>query len=228
MHFEILYPGVYSMLKAELLRGESIKAESGAMVSMSDTVDVEGKMEGGLMGGLARKLLTGESLFFQTLKAARGAGDVMLAPASPGDIQIIEMDGSTEYLVQKGGFMAAEESLTLATKAQNLTKGLFSGEGFFVQKISGRGKLVVSSFGAIHRLELKPGEVRVIDNGHLVAWPSSVSYDLEKASSSGWFSSVTSGEGFVCKFKGPGHVYIQSRNATGFGEWIKQFIPAKG
>lgn len=228
MQFEILYPGVYSMIRAELQNGESIKAESGAMVSMSNTIDVEGKMEGGLMSGLARKLLTGESLFFQTLKATRGAGDVLLAPATPGDLCIIDLDGSTEYCVQKGGFMAAEESLTLATKAQNLTKGLFSGEGFFIQKISGRGKLVVSSFGAIHKVELKPGEVRVIDNGHLVAWPSTVTYDLEKASASGWFSSITSGEGFVCKFKGPGHVYIQTRNARGFGEWVKQFIPVKG
>ncbi|PKK89700.1 MAG: TIGR00266 family protein [Candidatus Wallbacteria bacterium HGW-Wallbacteria-1] len=226
MNFEILYPGVYSMVRVELERGESIKAESGAMVSMSATIDVEGKLEGGILGGLARKFLTGETLFFQTLKAARGAGEVLLASAIPGDATIIDMDGSIEYCLQKDGFLAGSDSLVLETKAQNLAKGLFSGEGFFIQKIGGRGKLLISSFGSIHRIDLKPGETRIIDNGHLVAWPTTTSYSLEKASKSGWLSSLTSGEGFVCRFTGPGHVYIQTRNSSSFGAWIRRFIPA--
>lgn len=194
MKFEILYPGAYSMLKVNLEKGEHVKAESGAMLSMSGTIDVEGKLEGGLMSGLARKFLTGETLFFQTLRAVRGAGEVLLASAIPGDATLIELDGSIEYILQKDGFLCGSPELKLATSAQNLTKGLFSGEGFFVQKISGRGTLVVSSFGSIHRVDLAPGEERVIDNGHLVAWPSSVTYKLEKASASGWFSSLTSGK----------------------------------
>lgn len=224
MKFEILYPGAYSMLKVVLEKGEHVKAESGAMLSMSGTMDVEGKLEGGLMSGLARKFLTGETLFFQTLRATRGPGEVLLASAIPGDTALLELDGSVEYILQKDGFLCGTPDLKLATSAQNLTKGLFSGEGFFIQKISGRGTLAVSSFGSIHRIDLSPGEVRVIDNGHLVAWPSSVSYELQKASASGWFSSLTSGEGVVCRFKGPGHVFVQSRNAGAFGSWIRKFI----
>lgn len=224
MKFEILYPGAYSMLKVNLEKGECVKAESGAMLSMSSTIDVEGKMEGGLMSGLARKFLTGETLFFQTLRAARGAGEVLLASAIPGDTALVELDGATEYILQKDGFLCGADGLKLATSAQNLTKGLFSGEGFFVQKISGKGTLAISSFGSIHRIDLAPGEERIVDNGHLVAWPSSVSYELQKASASGWFSSITSGEGVVCRFRGPGHVFVQSRNAGAFGNWIRKFI----
>lgn len=225
MQFEILYPGIYAMLKVKMEHGENIKAESGAMVCMSETLNVEGKLEGGLMGGLARTFLTNETFFFQTIKAVRGAGEALLAPSTPGDLTIIEMSGGADYYLQKDAFMAGEDGLVFGTKTQSLSKGLFSGEGFFVQKISGKGKLVISSFGTIHRIELKPGEVMVVDNGHLVAWPSTTSYTLGKASDSGWFSSFTSGEGIVCRFNGPGHLYIQSRNAKGFGEWIKQFIP---
>jgi uncharacterized protein (TIGR00266 family) len=132
-----------------------------------------------------------------------------------------------EYNLQKDGFLAGSSNLELATKAQNLTKGILSGEGFFIQKVSGIGKLVVSSFGAIHRIDLNPGQKMIIDNGHLVAWPTTTRYEIQKASS-GWLSSLTSGEGFVCKFTGPGHVYIQTRNSGAFGSWIRKFIPAKG
>ena len=225
MKFEILNPGSYSMLKVTLEKGEHVKAESGAMLSMSGTVDVEGKLEGGIMGGLARKFLTGETLFFQTLRAVRGPGEVLLASSIPGDTTLIELDGAVEYILQKDGFLAGSPGLTLSTSAQNLTKGLFSGEGFFIQKIGGKGTLAVSSFGAINRIDLAPGEEKVVDNGHLVAWPSSVSYELQKASASGWFSSITSGEGVVCRFRGPGHVFVQSRNAGAFGSWIRKFIP---
>lgn len=213
------------MVKLNLDKGEGIKAESGAMIAMSNTVDVEGKMEGGLLGGLGR-MLTGESFFLQSLKANRGTGDVLLAHSVPGDIIALEMDGSVEYILQKDGFLAGSETLNISTKAQNLTKGLFSGEGFFVVRISGTGTLFVSSFGNIHPLDIPAGEEMIIDNAHLVAWPSTIQYAIEK-SSSGWISSITSGEGLVCRFKGPGRVLIQTRNPAGFGAWVRQFIPTR-
>ena len=224
--FEILYRGTNSMLKARLNSGEALKAESGAMVAMSPTIDVEGKMEGGLLGGIGR-VFSGESFFFQTLRATRGSGEVFLAPASIGDIVQIDMDGSKDYILQKDGFFAGSESISVHTKMQNLAKGFFSGEGFFILRVSGSGTLFASSYGAIHELSLKSGEDYIIDNSHLVAWPADVVYNVEKASK-GWISSFTSGEGLVCRFRGPGKVYIQTRNPGGFGAWIKQFIPKKG
>jgi len=226
MTFNIIYPGAFSTLEVSLDESEAIKAESGAMITMSETVDVDSKMERGLLGGLTRKLLTGETLFFQTLTASRGKGDVLMASAYPGEIAILELDGSEEYILQKDGFLAAEESIEISTKAQNLTKGLFSGEGFFVMRISGKGKIAISTYGGIHKISLAPGETKIIDNSHMVAWSANSNYKIEKASK-GWVSSFTSGEGLVCRFQGPGEVYIQTRNSPGFGSWVRQFIPTR-
>jgi len=221
--FRVLYRGAFALLEAHLRHGQTIKAQSDAMVAMDATVDVEGRMEGGLLGGLGR-MFSGESFFFQTLRAARGAGVAHLAPAQPGDLLPIQLDGSNSYVLQKDGFLAASEGVEISTTAQNLTKGLFSGEGFFVLKARGRGMLFVESYGAIHEMDIPAGEELIIDNGHLVAWPETLSYKLEKASS-GWISSFTSGEGLVCRFRGPGKVYIQSRNPAAFGSWVRPLLP---
>ncbi|GBD35598.1 hypothetical protein HRbin36_00711 [bacterium HR36] len=225
MRYELIAPGPFAMLKVCLDYGESLKAEAGAMIAKSDTVDVYGKMEGGFLKGLTR-MLAGESFFFQTLTASRGPGEVLLAHAIPGDIYPIPLDGSGDYILQKDGFFAATAEVDISTKVQNLWKGLFSGEGFFVLRASGAGTLFVSSYGMIHPLDLGDGQEMVVDNGHLVAWPASMDYKIEKASS-GWISSLTSGEGLVCRFRGPGRVFIQSRNPTGFAAWIMQLLPRK-
>ena len=224
MKSDILYPGAFPMARVQLAEGESLKAESGAMVSMSPTIDVESKVEGGLFKALSRRVLTGEHFFFQTLRATRGAGEALLAPTVPGDIVILELDGVHDYLVQKDGFLAGAEQVTIESKMQSLSRGLLGGEGFFILKIGGKGQLILNSFGAIHKVELKPDEDYIVDNSHLVAWTATTSYTIEK-SSAGWISSFTSGEGFVCRFRGPGAVYIQTRNPRGFGAWIRQFMP---
>ncbi len=224
MKSEILYPGAFPMVRVYLAAGESVKAESGAMVAASPTIDVESKLEGGLLGALSRKLLTGEKFFFQTLRATRGAGEVLLAPTVPGDIVVLELDGVNEYLVQKDGFLAGAQEVRIDSQMQSLSRGLLGGEGFFILRIGGIGQLILNSFGAIHKVELKPDEEYIVDNSHLVAWTATTTYSIEKAAA-GWIASFTSGEGFVCRFRGPGVVYIQSRNPSGFGAWIRQFIP---
>jgi uncharacterized protein (TIGR00266 family) len=227
MELEIMYPGAYAMVKATLQKGEGMKAESGAMVAMSPTIDVEGKMDGGMFGALKRAVLTGESLFFQTLKANRGDGEVLLAPGTPGDVVILDLNGANHFFVQKEGFLAGSESLAIEAVSQGFFKGFLSGEGMFIQKVSGKGKLAVSSFGSIHKVTLSPGQTYIVDNSHLVAWAGTTQYEVVKASS-GWLSSITSGEGLVCHVKGPGDVFIQTRNPGSFGSWIRKFIPSKG
>jgi uncharacterized protein (TIGR00266 family) len=224
MKSEILYPGAFPMARIELTAGETVKAESGAMVACSPTVDVESKMEGGFLGALSRRMLSGEKFFFQTLRATRGAGEVLLAPTVPGDIVVLDLDGLNEYLVQKDGFLAGADSVKIESKMQSLSRGLLGGEGFFILRMSGTGTLILNSFGAVHKVELKPDQEYIVDNSHLVAWTATTSYNIEKAAA-GWIASFTSGEGLVCRFRGPGVVYIQSRNPGGFGNWIRQFIP---
>lgn len=223
LSYRVLYRGAFALLEVHLQAKQTIKAQSDAMVAMDPTLDVEGKLEGGLLGGLGR-MLSGESFFFQTIKATRGAGVALLAPAQPGDLMPIHLDGRQTYILQKDGFLAASEGVQITTTAQNLSRGLFGGEGFFVLKASGHGLLFAESYGAIHALEVAAGEEMVVDNGHLVAWPDGMHYSLEKASA-GWISSLTSGEGLVCRFRGPGTVYIQSRNPGTFGSWLSRLLP---
>lgn len=223
MKYEILYPEAFPVVECQLEHGESIKAESDAMIAMSPTIDVEGRMDGGILRGLARKFLSGESLFFQELIAQRGAGKVLFGHAQTGGIMDVELDGSYGLMIQKNGFLASTQGISVDTEMQNLTRGLFSGEGFFVLKATGNGTVFVSSYGVIHPINLDNGEEVLIDNGHLVAWPDYMNYKIERASN-GWISSLTSGEGLVCRFKGPGVVLIQTRNPNNFEKNLEKRI----
>ncbi len=225
LDYEILYRGSFAMLQVSLQQGASVKAEAGALVGMSDTIDVDGRLEGGILGGIGR-MFAGEKFFFQTLAAKRGGGIAFMAPSMPGDIFAIELDGSTNYMVAKDGFLAATEGVQIDTGIQNLAQGIFSGEGFFVLKVSGRGTLFVSSYGAIDEVTIPAGETFIFDNGHIVAWPANMRYNIEKASG-GWISSITSGECLICRFHGPGKVYFQSRNVGSFVSWLQRLMPKR-
>ena len=225
MDYKILYDNTFPMVEVKLNQGESIKAESDAMVAMSSTVTVDGTLDGSILGGIARRLLTDESFFLQRLKAERGRGWALIAHAIPGGIQDVDLDGSYGLVVQKGGFLACSEGVSINTTTQGIMKGLFSGEGFFLLKLEGQGKAFISSYGAIHPINLEAGEEVIIDNGHLVAWPDYMQYEITKASN-GWLSSITSGECIVCKFRGPGTVLIQTRNPDAFKDWIQTMMPA--
>ena len=139
----------------------------------------------------------------------------------------MELDGSYGLTVQKDGFLAGSQGIQVDTKMQNLSRGLLSGEGFFVLNVTGRGTVFVSSYGMIHPINLEAGQEIIIDNGHLVAWPDYMDYTIEKASQ-GFISSFTSGEGLVCRFRGPGIVLIQTRNPGGFESWIRSLLPTGG
>lgn len=224
MKYEILYGNAFPVLRCHLQRGETMQAESDAMVAMSATLDIKGEMRGGLLGGLARRVLTNESFFFQTVEATRGPGSVLFGHAAPGGILDVELDGSYSLRVQKDGFLAATPGIQIDTTVQNLAQGLFSREGLFVLNVRGRGTVFLSSFGAIHSINLEAGEEVIIDNGHLVAWPDYMNYKIEKASS-GWISSLVSGEGLVCRFRGPGVVLIQTRKPEAFSAWLRSMLP---
>lgn len=220
MEYKILYEGAYPIIQCKLRQGESMQAESDAMVSMSATLDIEGSMNGGLLGGLARRMLTNESFFFQTVTARRGPGEVLFASSLPGGVIDVELDGSYALKVQKDGYLASTPGIQVTTKTQNLVQGLFSREGFFVLGVSGRGTVFLSSYGSIHPINLEAGEEVIVDNGHLVAWSDYMNYTIEKASN-GWMSSFMSGEMLVCRFRGPGTVLIQTRNPSAFASWIR-------
>ncbi len=226
VQFEIIDEGDAPIVKATLPPGVSIFADSGAMMSMTPGIAIESSIKGGVMGALSRSLLRGETFFYLTLTAGSEGGQALLAPAMMGGIEILELTG-TEYFLQKGSFLAAEHDVQLSTKTQNLTKGLFSGEGFFVTRVGGSGTLIINTFGALMRFDLAPGQEYVVDNNHLVAWESTTSYEITKAAA-GWISSFTSGEGFVCRFRGPGTIYVQTRSPASFAGWLHRYMPSRG
>jgi uncharacterized protein (TIGR00266 family) len=222
--YEILHQPAFSLAVIQLQAEQSILAEAGAMVSMSANVDLQSQMKGGLMGALKRAV-GGESAFVSTFTARGGPGEVSFAPGMPGDIAALELNNQM-FLVQSSSYMAGDVSLTVDTKWGG-AKTFFSGEGLFVLQVHGSGLLLVSSFGAIHRKRLAPGERYVIDTGHLVAWEGHMQYQLRKAAS-GFFRSMVSGEGIVAEFMGPGEILIQTRNLAAFAGVLKPFFPTQG
>jgi uncharacterized protein (TIGR00266 family) len=215
-------------LHVSLRKGERIYCESDAMVMMEDTLDLSGRMTGGLMSALMRRFANGESFFQQHIEAVRGDGDCLLSPVLPGALQVLEV-GATCYLISDGAFMAAESGVDLRARAQNIGNALFAQTGgFFIGEATGNGKLVVSGFGSSFILEVTPGRDVVIDNAHVVAWDSRLHYQIsvpnQGSQSSGLIGrlihSATSGEGVVLRFSGQGKVVISSRNRNAFMRWI--------
>jgi uncharacterized protein (TIGR00266 family) len=222
--YEVLHQPSFSLAVLQLQAEQSIQAEAGAMVSMSANIELQSQMKGGLLGALKRAA-GGESAFVSTFTARGGPGEVTLAPGAPGDVAAIELSGQP-FFVQSSSYLAGDASLVIDTKWGG-AKTFFSGEGLFVLLVQGQGLLLVSSFGAIHRKRLQPGERYVVDTGHLVAWEGSTQYILRKAAS-GFFRSMMSGEGIVAEFMGPGELLIQTRNLAALAGLLKPFFPTQG
>lgn len=221
----IEHQGAFALAVINLQAEQAIAAEAGAMVSMTSNIDLYSELKGGVFGALKRAV-GGESAFVSTFTAKGGPGEVTFAPGAPGDVAGIEMRGQT-FMVQSSSYLAGDTSLVVDTKFGG-AKSFFGGEGLFVLQISGTGLLLVSSFGAIHRRTLRPGEQYVVDTGHLVAWEGHMQYNLRKAAKSGYLRSLLSGEGMVAEFSGPGEILIQTRNLAAFAGLLKPFFPSQG
>lgn len=218
------YGNSFALAIVSLQSEQSIQAESGAMVSMSANVELQSQVKGGLMGALKRSVV-GESVFISTFTAHQGPGEVTLAPPTPGSIVSLELNNQAFY-IQGGSFLAASPTITIDTKFGG-AKAFFSREGLFLIGASGTGTLLISSFGAMHKKTLAPGEQYIVDTGHIVAFQSTIQYQVQKAAS-GFFRSFTSGEGLVARYLGPGDIYIQTRNIEAFAGLLKRFMPSSG
>ncbi|PZC42746.1 MAG: putative conserved protein, AIM24 family [Chloroflexi bacterium] len=179
------------------------------------------EVKGGLMKGLKRSVLGGESFFINTFEASGEGGEVTVAPALPGDIVALEMTGQP-LLIQSGSFLAATTGVDIDSKWGG-SKTFFSREGLFMLKATGTGTIFVSSYGAIRLIELGAGQKYTVDTGHMVAFDDTVSYNVGK--SGGWKSTLFSGEGLVAKLEGPGRFYMQTRAPDSFIAWLAPKLP---
>ena len=203
--------GPYSVVECKIRHGDSIKAEPGAMLAMPRSVLMESRCDGGCCQACVRRCCASETccLTFYTPTDPSGTADVLISPPYPGNIAYLQLDGSKRWNVQKGAFLVADEDVSVGTTFLGCLRGCCAGEGFFVVQLSGQGRAIVHSYGAILRYDLKAGEERIIDNGFLVAWDADMQFDITFPSDI--CTSICSGEGIVTKFRGPGTVYVQTR-----------------
>lgn len=230
MEFHILYRPAHTLAVCNLHPNETVRAEAGAMVSMTRNINVvaaaKNPADGGalkrMFKGLKRAALGGESFFTNTYTAMNTAGHVTFAPSLTGDMLVHHLQGE-QLLIQGSSYMAAPDSVTIDTQFQGF-KGLFSGESLFFLSATGHGPVLMNAFGAIETIDLN-GEM-ILDTGHLVAFTSGIKYSVVKASKT-WISSYLSGEGFVLRLQGQGRLYVQSRNPAEFGATVGRMLPPR-
>ncbi len=223
MEVNILYRPSYSLGVIRLGPNEEIRVESGAMVSMSQGVTVETKAAGGILKSLARSVLAGESFFQNTFRALANGGEVTVAPALPGDLFVLELRNES-LLVQSGAYVASEAGINLDTKWGG-AKTFFASEGLIMLRASGTGKLLLSSFGAVHEVNLGAGEMYTVDTGHLVAFTEGIGFKVRRVG--GLKSTIFSGEGLVVDLTGPGRVLLQTRSTDAFLSWLIPKLPKR-
>lgn len=220
MQTEILYQPSYSICKVRMNRGETIRAEGGAMVSMDAAITIQTQATGGFLKSISRSFLGGES-FFQNTFTAEADGEIIFAPSLPGDVMVMELTGQ-DLIVQSGSYLASSTTVTVDSKWGG-ARTFFGGEGLFMLRCSGTGTLIASSFGAIHKVTLEHGRRYTIDTGHIVAFDAHMPYGVRKVGS--WKSTIFGGEGLVVDFTGPGDVYLQTRSQESFLGWLIPNLP---
>jgi uncharacterized protein (TIGR00266 family) len=214
-------------LRFELDQGESITCEVGAMIAMSSGLTVETTSKsrggsGGIIKGLKR-MFSGESFFLNHFTAQEPSQSLLIGPTMLGDCVHHTMRGGT-MIVQGSSWLASTPGIDIDTTWQGFTSAFFSGESMFWVKCSGGGELYLSSYGAIHCVEVN-GDY-TIDTGHIVAFEDSLKFNIGKASRS-LIGSFLGGEGLVCKFRGQGKLYYQSHTLPSLGSLLGPKLKAK-
>ena len=226
MQVEVRHNPSFAVARAHLEPGEQLKAESGVMMATSAGIDVAASTQGGVMKGLKRSVLGGESLFITTFTAPAEGGWVDVAHHLTGDIVVSGVLPDQPMNVTKGCWLASSAGVELDTKWGGF-KNMFGGEGGFMIHASGQGTILLACYGALDTITLAPGERVTIDSGHVVAYAPSVDFQLHKVAT-GLMSTLKSGEGYVFDFTGPGWVMTQSRNPSALQAWIRQVMPGQG
>ncbi len=219
MEVTIKHQPAYTLAIVTLKGNEDIRVEPGAMVSHTDGMVMETKAEGGFMGGFKR-MLSGENFFVNTWGAPASGGEITLAPSLPGDMITLDING--EFYLKSGAFIAGEMGVT-TDASWGGARGFFGGGGLILLKVSGQGRVIAASYGAIVERQLAAGEKYVVDTGHIVGFENTIGFTVEKSGS--WKSTILGGEGFVCHLTGPGRVLMQSRSEEAFLGWLIPKLP---
>ena len=189
--------------------GDEVRAEAGAMTYMTEGIDMDARLTGGLLGGLKRKFLAGESLFLTFFRSSTQNARVAFSGPYPGKILRMPLQNSA-ILCQRDSFLCAVGPIDINVEfTKRLGAGFFGGEGFILQRLEGTGDCFIHSGGTIIPIDLKAGEKLKIDTGCLVAFDPTVDYDIQFVG--GIKTAIFGGEGlFFAVMTGPGRVWVQT------------------
>ena len=225
MNVDVRHAPSFAVARIALQPGEQLRAESGAMMATSAGVTIQASTQGGVLKGLKRSFLGGESLFVTTYTAPPAGGWVDVAHHLSGDIVVLPVSPSEPLSITKGSWLASSAGVELDTKWGGF-KNLVGGEGGFLVHATGTGTAILASYGAVDRMDLGAGEVVAVDTGHVVAFGGGVTSQLRKVAG-GIVQTLKSGEGLVFDFAGPGWVMTQSRNPAALEAWIRAIMPGQ-
>ena len=205
--------------------GESVLCESGAMSWMSPNLEMQ--TSGGGAGKMLGRMFSGESMFQNRYTARRGSGMIAFASKFPGDIRAVEISPSAPVICQKGAFLASTEGVEMSVAfQQKFSTGLFGGEGFIMQKLSGNGLAFIEIDGSTIEYNLESGQQMLIDTGYLAMMDATVKMEIQRVK--GVKNMLLGGEGlFNTLVTGPGRVVIQTMPISGFEQLIANLIPKK-
>lgn len=208
----------------QLQRGETMITEGGAMSWMSPNMQMETTSGGGFGRALGR-LFAGENLFLNRYTAQGGPGTIAFASKFPGSIRPFVVSPGREIILQKCGFLAAEDSVDISTFFQKkLGAGFFGGEGFILQRASGSGTVFAEFDGHVVEYDLAPGESIIVSSGHLAAMDATCSMDIQTVP--GAKNMFLGGEGFFhTVITGPGRVYLQTMPIINVANAVRPYIP---
>ena len=221
MQYEIIgspFPAVVCTLR----RGEQMKTEKGSMVWMDPCMTMETK--GGGMKKMFSKAFSGESMF-QNIYTAQSDGRIAFGSSFPGQILPIEIKPGQEFMAQKMAFLASEIGVELAVHFnQKLGRGFFGGEGFIMQRLSGRGTVFLECDGSLVRYELAAGQQLVVDTGNVLGFTGDVSMEIERIH--GAKNVMFGGEGlYNTKLTGPGTIFLQTMPLATVSDVIATHLP---
>ena len=225
MEYEIK-GGAFPIVVCKLQKGERMKDESGSMAFMSSGVKMDTNTGGGVLKGLGRAI-SGNSFFINTFVAEKDNQEIGFASNFPGKVIPIKLDGANSIIGQKRSFLASEDSVEIDMYFQkNLGTGIFGGEGFILQKVTGNGMLFLEIDGEVIERYLEPGEVLFVDQGHIAAMDESIDFDIERIKGAkNW---LFGGEGvFFAKLVGPGRVWVQTMPITKLAQALIPMLPTK-
>ena len=223
MQYKII-GGQLPVVVCHLDQGEKIFTESGGMSWMSDGFDMNANSRGGLLKGIGRAF-AGESIFLTTYTATRNKSEIAFGSSFPGKIIPLELQAGQSIIIQKNAFLAAEDSVKLESFfRKKLGAGLFGGEGFILQKLTGPGTAFVEIDGDIVTKELAPNEMYKVDQGYIAMFEPNVNFDITTVK--GLKNKLLSGEGiFLATLTGPGKVYLQTMPFSVLADRIIGCIP---